>query len=114
MGKTLFDKIWDNHVVSSREGFPDILYIDTHFIHEVTSPQAFNGLRDRGIPVFRPKQTVATADHNVPTINQHLPITEELSSVQVDMLTKNCAEFGIEWYGLGQIGRASCRERGYI
>src|SRR5690606_28943995 len=77
------------------------LYIDTHFIHEVTSPQAFNGLRDRGIPVFRPKQTVATADHNVPTINQHLPITEELSRVQVDMLTKNCDEFGIELYGLG-------------
>lgn len=101
MGKTLFDKIWDNHVVSSKEGFPDVLYIDTHFIHEVTSPQAFNGLRDRGIPVFRPKQTVATADHNVPTINQHLPIKEELSRVQVDMLTKNCDEFGIELYGLG-------------
>ena len=101
MGKTLFDKIWDAHVVSRQDGFPDMLYIDTHYIHEVTSPQAFNGLRDRGIPVFRPKQTVATADHNVPTINQHLPIQEELSRTQVDMLTKNCAEFGIELYGLG-------------
>src|SRR5690554_488355 len=101
MGKTLFDKIWDNHVVSSQEGFPDILYIDTHFIHEVTSPQAFNGLRTRGVPVFRPEQTVATADHNVPTIDQHLPIKEELSRLQVDMLTKNCAEFGVELYGLG-------------
>ncbi|MND77400.1 3-isopropylmalate dehydratase large subunit [compost metagenome] len=70
-------------------------------IHEVTSPQAFDGLRKRGIPVFRPKQTVATADHNVPTLNQHLPIKEELSRYQVDMLTKNCAEFGIELYGLG-------------
>src|SRR5690554_3640210 len=101
MGKTLFDKIWDNHVVSSQEGFPDILYIDTHFIHEVTSPQAFNGLRTRGVPVFRPEQTVATADHNVPTLNQHLPIREELSRIQVEMLTSNCEEFGIELYGLG-------------
>ena len=90
MGQTLFDKIWDAHVVSSNEGFPDILYIDTHFIHEVTSPQAFDGLRARGLPVFRPKQTVATADHNVPTWDQHLPIKEELSRYQVDMLTKNC------------------------
>lgn len=101
MGKTLFDKIWDAHVVSSKEGFPDILYIDTHFIHEVTSPQAFDGLRKRGIPLARPKQTVATADHNVPTIDQHLPIREELSRYQVDTLTKNCAEFGVELYGLG-------------
>lgn len=101
MGKTLFDKVWDAHVVSSKEGFPDIIYIDTHFIHEVTSPQAFDGLRKRGIPVFRPQQTVATADHNVPTLNQHLPIKEELSRYQVDTLTRNCKEFGIELYGLG-------------
>ena len=101
MGKTLVEKIWDAHVVKSDEGFPDILYIDTHFIHEVTSPQAFDGLRKRGLPVFRPAQTVATADHNVPTLNQHLPIKEELSRFQVDMLTKNCAEFGVELYGLG-------------
>lgn len=101
MGKTLFDKIWDAHVVSRKDGFPDLLYIDTHYIHEVTSPQAFNGLRQRGLPVFRPGQTVGTADHNVPTINQHLPIVEELSRHQVDMLTKNCAEFGVELYGLG-------------
>ncbi|OKS87820.1 3-isopropylmalate dehydratase large subunit [Mucilaginibacter polytrichastri] len=101
MGNTLFDKIWDAHVVSSKEGFPDILYIDTHFIHEVTSPQAFDGLRKRGLPVLRPQQTVATADHNVPTWDQHLPIKEELSRYQVDMLTKNCAEFGVELYGLG-------------
>ncbi len=101
MAKTLVEKIWDAHVVKSEEGFPDILYIDTHLIHEVTSPQAFDGLRKRGIPVFRPQQTVATADHNVPTLNQHLPIKEELSRYQVDMLTKNCAEFGINLYGLG-------------
>ncbi|WP_343555920.1 3-isopropylmalate dehydratase large subunit [Sphingobacterium sp.] len=101
MSKTLVEKIWDAHVVKREEGFPDIIYIDTHLIHEVTSPQAFDGLRKRGIPVFRPKQTVATADHNVPTLNQNLPIKEELSRYQVDMLTKNCAEFGIELYGLG-------------
>ncbi|WP_199140995.1 3-isopropylmalate dehydratase large subunit [Pedobacter sp. ASV12] len=101
MSKTLVEKIWDAHIVKSETGFPDILYIDTHFIHEVTSPQAFDGLRKRGLPVFRPKQTIATADHNVPTLNQHLPIKEELSRYQVDMLTKNCAEFGIELYGLG-------------
>lgn len=101
MSKTLVEKIWDAHVVKREEGFPDILYIDTHLIHEVTSPQAFDGLRKRGLPVLRPQQTVATADHNVPTLNQHLPIKEELSRFQVDMLTKNCAEFGIELYGLG-------------
>ena len=68
--RTLFDKIWDAHVVERKEGYPDLLYIDRHFIHEVTSPQAFDGLRKRNLPVFRPRQTVATADHNVPTINQ--------------------------------------------
>ncbi len=101
MGKTIIDKIWDSHVVHRKEGYPDVLYINTHFIHEVTSPQAFDGLRRRGIPVFRPGKTWATADHNVPTLNQHLPIREELSRRQVEMLTKNCAEFGISLYGLG-------------
>src|SRR5476651_1999930 len=101
MGQTLFDKICDAHVVNSAEGFPDILYIDTHFIHEVTSPQAFDGLRKAGRKVLRPNKTVATADHNVTTWDQHLPIKEALSRYQVDMLTKNCAEFGVELYGLG-------------
>lgn len=101
MGKTLVDKIWDHHVVVSKPGFPDALYINTHFIHEVTSPQAFDGLRKRGIPVFRPAKTRATADHNVPTIDQHLPIKEALSRHQVEMLTKNTTEFGVELYGLG-------------
>ncbi len=100
-GKTLFDKIWDSHVVSSIENGPDVLYIDRHFIHEVTSPQAFNGLAQRGIGVARPKQTIATADHNVPTINQHLPIQEVLSRTQVNKLTENCEKFGVELYGLG-------------
>lgn len=101
MGKTLIDKIWDAHVVSSRAGYPDVLYINTHFIHEVTSPQAFDGLRNRHIGVFRPEKTRATADHNVPTLNQHLPIREALSRKQVDMLTTNCSEFGVQLYGLG-------------
>jgi 3-isopropylmalate/(R)-2-methylmalate dehydratase large subunit len=101
MGKTLFDKIWDSHVVKSVEGGMDVLYIDRHFIHEVTSPQAFDGLRQRGIPVFRTGKTIATADHNVPTINQHLPISDPLGRFQVNKLTENCDEFGVELYGLG-------------
>ncbi|OYW19755.1 MAG: 3-isopropylmalate dehydratase large subunit, partial [Sphingobacteriales bacterium 12-47-4] len=101
MGKTLFEKIWDKHVVKQIAGGPSVLYIDKHFIHEVTSPQAFMGLEKRGLPVFRPQQVVATADHNVPTLDQHLPIKEELSRLQVDALIKNCAAHGIELYGLG-------------
>src|SRR5690606_12438736 len=101
MGKTLVEKIWDAHVVKSQEGVPDILYIDTHLIPEVTSPQPFDGMRKRGLPVFRPQQTVATADHHVPTLKQHLPIREELSRYQVDRLTKNTQEIGIALYGLG-------------
>lgn len=101
MGNTLFDKVWDRHLVKTIPGGPSVFYIDKHFIHEVTSPQAFKGLRDRGLKVFRPTQVVATADHNVPTIHQELPIKEELSRRQVEQLTKNCAEFGIELYGLG-------------
>jgi 3-isopropylmalate/(R)-2-methylmalate dehydratase large subunit len=99
--KTLFDKIWDAHVVKQSEGYPDVLFIDRHFIHEVTSPQAFDGLRNRGIKVFNPSRTTATADHNVPTKDQHLPIREALSRHQVETLRKNCAEFGIELYDLG-------------
>lgn len=101
MGKTLFDKIWDKHVVKSIPEGPSVLYIDKHFIHEVTSPQAFKGIENRGLKVFRPQQIVATADHNVPTLNQHLPIKEELSRLQVDQLIKNCANHGVELYGLG-------------
>ena len=101
MGKTLFDKIWDAHVVSTVAGGQDVLYIDRHFIHEVTSPQAFSGLKKRGIGLFRANKTVATADHNVPTINQHLPIEEPLSRHQVDTLTENCQDFGVSLYGLG-------------
>lgn len=101
MSKTLFDKIWDSHVVHQKESFPDVLYIDTHLIHEVTSPQAFQGLRKRGMPVFRPEKTFATMDHNVPTKNQRLPIRDALSRLQVEQLEKNCKEFGVQLYGLG-------------
>ncbi|MFZ9847012.1 MAG: 3-isopropylmalate dehydratase large subunit [Flavobacteriales bacterium] len=99
-GKTLFDKIWDKHVVTTIPDGPEVFYIDVQYIHEVTSPQAFDGLRKRGIPVFNTKQIVATPDHNVPTLEQHLPIKNDLSRKQVDQLIKNCADFGIELYGL--------------
>jgi len=98
--KTLFDKIWDSHVVQSIEDGPDVLYIDQHYIHEVTSPQAFNGLKERGIPVFRPGKTLATADHNIPTKDQHLHIHDELSRNQVERLSENCKQYGIELFGL--------------
>jgi 3-isopropylmalate/(R)-2-methylmalate dehydratase large subunit len=99
--KTIFEKIWDSHVVKQKDGYPDALFIDRHFIHEVTSPQAFDGLRSRGIAVFNTSRTTATADHNVPTKDQHLPIKEALSRHQVETLRKNCKDFGIELYDLG-------------
>ncbi len=101
MKKTLFDKIWDAHVVESIPAGPDILYIDKHLIHEVTSPQAFNELKERGISILRPKQIIATADHNTPTENQHLPIKDLLSRKQLKQLTENCEENNITLYGLG-------------
>ena len=101
MPQTLFDKIWDAHVVTTVAGGNQVLYIDRHLIHEVTSPQAFNGLRRRGIPLRHLDRIVATADHNVPTKDQDKPIAEPLSRKQVQMLTENCAEFGVELYGLG-------------
>ena len=88
-------------MVKRAEGYPDALFIDRHFIHEVTSPQAFDGLRKRNLPVFNIQRTTATADHNVPTKDQHLPIKEALSRHQVETLRKNCAEFGVDLYDLG-------------
>jgi len=99
--KTLFDKVWDAHVVKEMEGKLQILYIDKHLIHEVTSPQAFNELEQRGIPIFRPDQIVATADHNTPTQDQHLPVKDEMSRKQLDQLNKNCAKNNITLYDLG-------------
>ncbi|MEI8109929.1 MAG: 3-isopropylmalate dehydratase large subunit [Chitinophagia bacterium] len=101
MGATLFDKIWHQHIVEQVTDGPSVLYIDKHLIHEVTSPQAFQGIEKRGLSIFRPKQIVATADHNVPTLNQHLPIRDELSRLQVQQLIENCTRHGIELYGLG-------------
>ena len=99
--KTLFDKVWDSHVVDNIENGPEILYIDKHLIHEVTSPQAFNELEERGIPVFRPHQIVATADHNTPTTNQDKPVRDELSRQQLEQLSKNCKKNNITLYELG-------------
>lgn len=102
--KTLFDKIWDGHVVKQVEGGPNVLYIDRHLIHEVTSPVAFLGLKNRGLKVFRPDKTTATPDHNVPTENQHLSIKDELSRNQVEKLKSNCAEHGIVYHDLQSEG----------
>ncbi len=98
--RTLFDKIWESHVVHRQEGYPDVLYIDAHLIHEVTSPQAFEGLRRRGVPVARPERTWATMDHNVPTKDQDKPIRDVMSRRQLETLEKNCKEFGIRLYDL--------------
>ncbi len=100
MGKTLFDKIWNSHVIENIIDGPSVVYIDKHFIHEVTSPQAFNGIKNRGIKLFSNTNIVATADHNVPTENQHLPIKDELGRKQVEQLSKNCKEHHIEFYNL--------------
>ncbi|MFP3595478.1 3-isopropylmalate dehydratase large subunit [Chryseobacterium sp. SIMBA_029] len=99
--KTLFDKVWDAHVVEVIPDGPQIIYIDKHLIHEVTSPQAFAELESRNLEIFRPKQIVATADHNVPTLHQELPIRDESSRNQVEQLAENCRNKNIELYGLG-------------
>ena len=99
--KTLFDKVWDAHVVETIPDGPEVIYIDKHLIHEVTSPQAFAELEARGLEVFRPNQIVATADHNVPTLGQELPIRDQLSRTQVQQLTENCKKNNIELFGLG-------------
>ena len=103
MGRTLSEKVWDAHVVRSAEGEPDLLYIDLHLVHEVTSPQAFDGLRAAGRPVRRPDLTLATEDHNVPTIGIDLPIADPVSRLQVETLRANCAEFGVRLYPMGNI-----------
>ena len=103
MGKTLAEKVWEDHVVRSAAGEPDLLYIDLHLIHEVTSPQAFDGLRLNGRKVRRPDLTLATEDHNVPTLDIDKPIADPVSRLQVDTLRKNCAEFGVRIHSLGDI-----------
>jgi len=103
MAKTLAEKVWDAHVVRRVEGEPDLLYIDLHLIHEVTSAQAFDGLRDAGRPVRRPDLTLATEDHNVPTFEIDKPIADPVSRAQVDALRRNAAEFGVPIYSLGNV-----------
>ncbi|MDA3613999.1 3-isopropylmalate dehydratase large subunit [Polluticaenibacter yanchengensis] len=101
MATTLFDKVWDSHVVRKIEDGPDVFFIDRHFIHEVTSPVAFLGLKNRGVDVLFPERTFATADHNTPTINQHLPVADPLSANQLKALEENSAKYGISHWGLG-------------
>lgn len=101
MSKTLFDKVWDSHVVRKIENGPDVLFIDRHLVHEVTSPVAFLGLKNRSIPVLYPERTFATADHNTPTRNQHLPVADPLSANQLKALERNATEHGISYWGLG-------------
>ncbi len=103
--RTLFDKIWDSHVVAMEPGCPAVLYIDLHLIHEVTSPQAFQGLRERGLRVSRPDRTVATMDHIIPTRNQGASLTDPLAAQLVRQLELNCAEFGVRLYGIGNPGQ---------
>ena len=99
--RTLFEKIWDDHVVASESGAPAILAIDLHLVHEVTSPQAFTGLRERGLKVRKPGQTVATADHSIPTLDPSIPIADELAAKQLRQIEENCREFGIPFHGRG-------------
>lgn len=103
MGKTLAEKVWDEHVVRTAEGEPDLLYIDLHLIHEVTSPQAFDGLRLAGRSVRRPDLTLATEDHNVPTVDWDKPIADPVSRTQVETLRRNAEEFGVRLHPLGDV-----------
>src|SRR5258706_3006329 len=98
--RTMIEKIWDQHVVSQAEGAPALIYVDLHLVHEVTSPQAFDGLRKRGIKVRRPDLTIATTDHSTPTTPGGLPIVDQVAATQVAQLETNCADFGIRCYGL--------------
>jgi 3-isopropylmalate/(R)-2-methylmalate dehydratase large subunit len=97
--RTIIEKVWDNHVVAEREGAPTLIYIDLHLVHEVTSPQAFAGLRERGLKVRRPDLTVATTDHSIPTHDRSLPIVDKIAAAQIDQLEKNCHDFGIKLFG---------------
>src|SRR5690349_6333276 len=106
--QTLFDKIWDSHVVFEAAGQPALLYVDLHLVHEVTSPQAFEGLMKTGRKVRSPERTFATLDHNVPTTDRSLPITDPDSKLQIEMMRKNCAQFGVRLYDLGS------REQGIV
>src|SRR6187551_1394777 len=104
MPQTLSEKVWERHVVRRVEGEPDLLFIDLHLVHEVTSPQAFDGLRLQGRTVRRPDLTVATMDHNVPTTDVDQPVRDPISAKQMQVLAANCEEFGIRLYPMGDPG----------
>src|ERR1700755_1364333 len=97
--RTIIEKVWDNHIVAERQGAPTLLYIDLHLVHEVTSPQAFSGLRERGLKVRRPDLTIGTTDHSIPTHDRSLPILGKIAETQITQFEKNCREFGIPFYG---------------
>ncbi|MGH3656649.1 MAG: aconitase family protein, partial [Micromonosporaceae bacterium] len=103
MAHTLAEKIWDAHVVRQADGEPDLLYIDLHLLHEVTSPQAFDGLRGAGRKVRRTDLTIATEDHNIPTLDVDKPIADPVSRTQVETLRRNCEEFGVRLHPLGDL-----------
>ncbi|MGH8998804.1 MAG: aconitase family protein, partial [Acidimicrobiia bacterium] len=105
MSRTLSEKVWERHLVRAGHGEPDLLYIDLHLVHEVTSPQAFDGLRMAGRPVRRPELTLATMDHNVPTADIDQPVADEVSARQMEALSKNCTEFGIRLFPMGDPGQ---------
>ena len=96
--KTLFEKVWESHIVAEPQGEPALLYIDLHLLHEVTSPQAFDGLRMTGRKVRRPDRSIATVDHNVPTTANRINIEDPIAAKQIETLRKNCADFGVELY----------------
>jgi 3-isopropylmalate/(R)-2-methylmalate dehydratase large subunit len=103
MGRTLSEKVWDEHVVRSADNEPDLLFIDLHLVHEVTSPQAFDGLRLAGRQVRRPDLTIATEDHNIPTTDLDKPIADPISRIQVETLRRNCEEFGVRLHPMGDL-----------
>src|SRR5437016_13171411 len=98
--RTIIEKVWDSHVVHEQAGAPALLYIDLHLVHEVTSPQAFQGLRERGLKVRTPDLTVAAADHSIPTSDRSLPIVDTIARTQLPQLEKNCSHLGIPCYGI--------------
>src|ERR1041385_5488846 len=100
MPHSIIEKLWDSHVVHEQPGAPTLIYIDLHLVHEVTSPQAFSGLRERGLQVRRPDLTIATADHSIPTTDRTLPIVDQIAAQQLAQLETNCKEFGIPCFGI--------------
>jgi len=97
--RTIIEKVWDSHIVAERKGAPTLIYIDLHLVHEVTSPQAFSGLRERGLKVRRPDLTFGTTDHSIPTHDRNLPIIDKVAEAQITQFEKNCRDFGIPFYG---------------